>query len=232
MMRLNLIVIVLSMICTGSAFAQPAGDSSGLKIVGNVYAWSVNEVKGGVLPERQEAESYSARIEFIVSNEGSETVICPRPFDMWSEIRFVDGSASASVAIVKSRDPWTIDRRLSRSWDEPRPDRFRILEPGDSFRFETFFRIVIRAEGSRPGRSEYWGIFVEERESVRSLLARSHLKFVFRMVPDNGDSDILRTFARRWKKFGVLPLNDAGEIYIETPAFESNSYWIKPEDLP
>lgn len=234
-MRFILHFVVLCLACGVPVVAQSADHNAGLKVVGTVYNWSVVKrsfVKkcDGCVPEL-EKQSYTADIEFKVSNEGNEPVVFPALMGILFEIRFADLIGGGSEAIVKSQEPKVLDSRYFTGTDEPRSPNFDVLDPGDSRRFSSFIKIFVKKV---PVEDRFWTLWLtyEDHEAARELLRRSHLQFGFKMVSPEKRPDALRDLAARWKKFGVLPLNDSGEFFIETPAFESNSYWIKSEDLP
>jgi hypothetical protein len=119
--------------------------------------------------------------------------------------------------------------------DDPSDLRFRILEPGETFHILRTFSIVDRSDcGNVPTEftDSRAGVFRVDAADARRLLERARLKQVFSLRPDESQTDLLRAFADRWKRFGKLPLNDRSEFHIETDAFRSNSDWIRKEDLP
>ncbi len=235
MLRNALILIVVSLSLALGVLA--ADHNAGLKIAGSLTGWSVENRPFVMSLSTPETRYYIAMLEFVVTNDGTDVIICPYLGSELTEVKFIKKDADLVSEIVK---PFNLfwRRYRSNSFEEPPVSDYRILEPGDSFRFGMKYPIILEPKVPDEKRWEaedrkfYESRFVEAPETARRQLESTYLQFVFRIVPHKGENDVMPTLAARWRKYGILPLNDSGEFVIETDVFKSNTDWIKPEDLP
>ncbi len=234
MFRLIKSLLILVVLGFASAVLAQQGDHNrGLVLKGSLYAWKTTEIQSLDLRSDGVWPGFVALLEMELANNGDEPLLVPRRLGCFAEIRFmaVGGAGDVNTEVVHPVESPFYCRLPYLQEKEPRGDYFKVVEPGESFRFAEEFRICAVPENKRDAYLKGLKDVTLSKLSLETVWKSTHLKFRYRgWAGDGKDPELLRNTANRWERYGVFPLNDDGEFTITSQPIPANIDWLKLED--
>lgn len=229
-MRFLFVFLLLAL--TSGAIAQANDHNLGLLLKGHVYSWRIVKIKSGMPQSSDFVLGYLMSVDMEFTNNSDRRIIVPRRIDCWDDLKFLEIGATGAVEteVVHSFERGHRCELSNLKEDEPRSDIYRVIDPGESSRFpqEFCFRDEKQDRFFFPGSLR--DIFVSS-ERLQTILNSTHMQFSYKAIGGKrNDADLLDKAAARWKRFGILPLNDNDEFSIVSQRFASNTEWIRREE--